>query len=647
MDPELLKYLADMTPEQLMEAIRTGQLAGTSGIQPVPPATPGSPWQPGVGLKVTEGQPIPMAAIREAAQFGDAKTAIRPSVSGAGAPPPVRMQLPESSSSLSAVRPKPFGLEDLISSDRPVPGAGTPAPAAPLRSLPIPELPGEPLPAPRGPSAPAPIAAAGAPVRPAVPAPAAPTSMPQLPGISGISQVEGAFGAGPSAQADAWRQYLAGKGGQPGLAGAASGAGMGAPVPPPSAASLPGAGAGMPPPPPPSAGASPGAGIPGGQRLSQADEAMLRMRAAAAESAQFAAKEPGLLARGAGAVGRGLSRVAPPLTAAYVAGNAAKGGMDAYDPQASALANVGNVAGGAASAGGGAAWAVRPTPMNILFGGGLAEMDDPNFKLGGIAGAAKGLYDWATAPKQEAGNQFAETQPGTSATIRAAMSGGQSRPQDFDMDADGSPPGQSMVQEKAEYGPAPVRPKTNGAARPGAARPGSGKGATGAPAIPPSQETGVSNSSSGPGTSPYKLLGESLSVPLLDKMAVRPGGAPSPTPTGSWRDKGYTAMLNDKRGVVGEGRRLPLGAGPGEGARHLLAGEGNTPPAPLSLGQPQVPDASQIPVRPSTRYSTFEGGVGQPIGAEDMQEDEEDKRARLARSGSKRFASYFADPIFR
>lgn len=645
MDPWLLQALADMTPEEFAEALRTGQftpqkrlpwpvLEGQvipSAPKPVRPGLPAGapalpsgapqlgPGLPGLPAGGPQGAlprgaipqptgafagappaapqypPISLSSIREGAavgaeQFGNMDTAVR-SQPVPGSPqfaeaatrvqsPGLRVPLPRNGAQpfpaaspsmtdpgLSAVRPKPFGLEDLISSDRPVPGAGAPAPAAPLRSLPIPELPGEPLPAPRG----APIAAAGAPVSP---------------------------------------------------------------------------------PPPPSAGASPGAGIPGGQRLSQADEAMLRMRAAAAESAQFAAKEPGLLARGAGAVGRGLSRVAPPLTAAYVAGNAAKGGMDAYDPQASALANVGNVAGGAASAGGGAAWAVRPTPMNILFGGGLAEMDDPNFKLGGIAGAAKGLYDWATAPKQGASNQFTEAQPGTSAAIRAAMSGGQSRPQDFDMDADGSPPGQSMAQEKAEYSsaPAPVRPKTNGAARSGAARPGGDKG-TGAPAIPPSPETGVSGGSSGPDTGRYKLLGQDLQ--LLDTgsgiSAVRPGGPstqPSPTPTGSWRDKGYTAMLNDKRGVVGEGRRLPLGAGPGEGARHLLAGEGNTPPAPLSLGQPQVPDTSSFAVRPTPQYSDPKAGM--PLGSTETPE-EWDARMQREKAARATIPKHFAGraPLLR
>lgn len=621
MDPELLKALANMTPEQLLEALQSGQLVGTSGAQAVPPglpATPASPWQPGVGLKVTEGQPIPMAALREGAQFGEAKTAIRPSVSGAGAPPPVRMQLPESSSSLSAVRPKPFGLEDLLSSDRPVPGAGTPAPAAPLRSLPIPELPGEPLPTPRG----SPVAAAGAPVRP--------TSMPQLPGMSGISQVEGAFGAGQSAQADALRQYLNMRGGQPGLAGAVGG-GMGSPIPTPGSVSgVPGTAPGVPPPatqamptpaaPAPTPGAAGGA-APAASRFSKVLGAVRPAVRGVLGTAGTAATVYGL---------------------AKDAGNLAGKALDARDQSLSPIENFGR---GVAAVGSEFAPLVMPQaqptreemltdPAGTLQRAQLANAGGnvPLFRymnpaavattsaqaLGGLAEQA---INWAiTRPGAE---RFQDAQPGTAATIRAAMDSGQSRGASaFDL---GNP-------KPADPGATPPAP----AVRP--ATPGSGpRKRPAAPAIPPSPETGVSGGSPGAGPGPYKLLDKKLSVPMVENMqaspsptAVRPGG-PSPAwsssaPTGAWAGRGMASALNDKRGVMGEGRRMPLGSGPGEGARYGLDTEmkGNLAGS----------------VRPSTGLNLRNAVPEYLEPGGEIPETEEDKQARLAAAKAK------VSPIF-
>lgn len=730
MDPELLKYLANMTPEQLAAYLRSVSEVGGLDAHPAmatksafvgAPNTimelatfpGGGPWATRPDFKVGMSQPpLPVAALQTAdvTAFGNAQTAIRPATPGsaglpgmlqnqplatppllqnqpvalpnvlqnqplkapvdqaallrnqplAGAPQvpnPLRVPIPPAAPavyaadpSLSAVRPTHgFGIGDLIKADRP--GA---EPLLPRR-VPLPRNGPQPIPPPAPAPAPAPpIAASGAAVRPA--------SMPSLPGMSGISQVEGAFGAGQSAQADALRQYLNMRGGQPGLAGAVSGAGMGAPVPPapgPAPGPLPGAAPPPPPPPtPPGAGTSPGAGIPGGQRLSQADEAMLRMRAAAAESAQFAAKEASPAARAVRPllkVGGGLLKAAAPLSTGYLGYKVLEGAADAYDPNAGMLDNTGNMIGGAARA----AWDLRPTPMNMLFGGGTAEMDDPNFKIGGIVGAGMALKDYMDARGQPA--PFTEPQPGTAAAIRAAMSGGQSRPQDFDMDADGSPPGQTPAQEAAEYGkPSAVRPATpGGAKRPGASK-SAGKPARGAPAIPPSEGTGVSDGSPGPGQSPYKLLGQDLQLPDTGSgiSAVRPGGpvgaSAAATPTGSWRDKGYTAMLNDKRGVVGGGWRTPLREGPGGGAsfnrgiadRGLFSGKLSqaVPPDPgLNMGSPPpLPDATGLAVRPTPPMSK----VGTDGFLQPLEETEEEKRRRLARETvSKHFAGM--EPMLR
>lgn len=513
--------------------------------------------------------------------------------------------------SLSAVRPKPFGLGDLLEADRP-----------------------------------GPVAAAGAPVRPApVPAapPAAPAPMPQVAGnrIMGVAEAQARFGVGFAEAAriangevplPAGRAPMPG-GGQPGLAGAVGG-GMGSPIPTPGSVSgVPGTAPGVPPPatqamptpaaPAPTPGAAGGA-APAASRFSKV----------------LGAVRPAV---------RGVLGTAGTAATAYGlakdAGNLAGKALDARDPSLSPIENFGR---GVAAVGSEFAPLVMPQaqptreemltdPAGTLQRAQLANAGGnvPLFRymnpaavattsaqaLGGLAEQA---INWAiTRPGAE---RFQDAQPGTAATIRAAMDSGQSRGASaFDL-------GNPKPADPGATPPAPaVRPATPG---------GGQRKRPAAPAIPPSPETGVSGGSPGASPGPYKLLDKKLSVPMVENMqaspsptAVRPGG-----PEGSWRDKGYTAMLNDKRGVVGEGWRTPLREGPGGGAsfnrgiadRGLFSGKLSqaVPPDPgLNMGSaPSMPDAAGLAVRPSLPKSQVGAdGVLQPL------ETPEEKRRRLAR----------------
>jgi hypothetical protein len=113
------------------------------------------------------------------------------------------------------------------------------------------------------------------------------------------------------------------------------------------------------------------------------------------------------------------------------------------------------------------------------------------------------------------------------------------------------------------------------------------------------------------------------------------------------------SALNDPKGVMGEGRRMPLGAGPGQGARYgldtemkgVLAGAGQSPG--MNFGKPDLKDPALLAVRPELKFSTAdEKGIGEPIGGmdEELEEDPEEKRARLARMGSRQSSPRFLSP---